>query len=450
MSYLKDFNWGTQEYKNSPILKTIPFKPTPEQITNIKFRCEGLRDGLGLVNIVPNVQKSMAYIDLVHRLGIRNMTVGIYPGEGGAMDKYIQKILKELNNNYPEITPLVLCLTMDKSIDWVLKCKEVNPRLEALLFIGTSPSRMIAEDWDIKFVLDEIKKAFTRARKEDLNIIGATEHTTQTPPQFLERILKTQVEAGQEKLKSFIIADTIGCGTPLSVYRLTNFVLKTLKDLKAKHVEVEFHGHNDLDNATANNLVAIAAGATYIHTVPRGYGERAGNTRLESVLLNLTRIADSNNIEHRWNLEYLDLLLRTYDKVLKIQSPQNGMMGLNAFRTGYGLHAAAMYKLSKKKDEAKREKKLKDVAAFQKMYATVYSAIDPESVGRNHEIVVGPHIGINGIQLAAKLLNIKINKKQAFEVKKLISYLNKPFTKEEFTDIIFTVENGSNGNSKIK
>lgn len=430
--FIKDFNWNFDKYKNIPIPTKINLQPTIEQAINVKFRCEALRDGLGLVKIIPSIDLSMNYVDLAYKFGIRYMTVGIFSGFNTKADKYIRTLLKKMYESYPDIIPMVLCLTTKKSIDWLIECKQINPNLEALLFMGSAPSRMIAEGWDKNFVLDSMKYAFKRVANEGINIVGATEHTTQTPPDYLKEILKVQVDAGGEALKSFIIADTIGVANPTGMYRLVSWLKKTFKDLQAPQIKIEYHGHDDLDNATANSMAAISAGAEFIHTVPRGYGERAGNTRLEAVALNLYEILDNTKHELPWNFKVLNDLLVAYDHVVKLPTPKNGIMGINSFKTGYGLHGAAMQKLKEKAREARKNHDTKKANQFEEMYQTVYCAVDPEAVGRKYEIVVGPSTGVRGIQLAAELEGYVISQEKAKQIYEVISEFDKPLTRHKF------------------
>lgn len=71
------------------------------------------------------------------------------------------------------------------------------------------------------------------------------------------------------------IADSAGALLPEGVSERVSAVVEALK------VPVGFHAHNNLTLATANSLVAIEAGATFIDGTCRGLGAGAGNTQIE-------------------------------------------------------------------------------------------------------------------------------------------------------------------------
>ena len=47
------------------------------------------------------------------------------------------------------------------------------------------------------------------------------------------------------------------------------------------------HTHNDAELAVANSLAAVAAGIRHVQATINGYGERAGNANMVSILANL-------------------------------------------------------------------------------------------------------------------------------------------------------------------
>lgn len=74
------------------------------------------------------------------------------------------------------------------------------------------------------------------------------------------------------------IADSAGAMLPRDVQARTAAVAQAIK------IPVGFHAHNNLTLATANSLVAIEAGATYIDGTLRGLGAGAGNAQIETLV----------------------------------------------------------------------------------------------------------------------------------------------------------------------
>ena len=77
------------------------------------------------------------------------------------------------------------------------------------------------------------------------------------------------------------VIDTTGCAIPAAIKYLVRLVQETTK------LPVEIHTHNDIGMAVANEMAAVEAGATVVHTCINGLGERTGNAALEEVVVAL-------------------------------------------------------------------------------------------------------------------------------------------------------------------
>jgi 2-isopropylmalate synthase len=231
-----------------------------------------------------------------------------------------------------------------------------------------------------------------------LTVIGATEHTTQTPPDFLEEIIKVQIKNGA---KSFCIADTIGIARPVGTFRVVTFVKKILKKIGSGETLVEWHGHRDIGQSTANVMAAISAGADRIHLVAWGIGERAGNSSMETFLINAFQIMQESGYPPRWDLTRLFDLLEVYAQITGNQIPYCGCLGRSAFSTSLGIHTAAMLKARKMVKKAEKIGNRHVAEKLKKMARTVYSSIDPYMVGRDYQIGIGPWSGESTVKLWA-------------------------------------------------
>ncbi len=428
-----DFNWNNDPHQLTPIPKYIPAEPSAKQLSEVEIVCEGLRDGIHGCKKHPSVSEMLDYIDLANQIGIREMTVGIYTGQG-KIDEKIKELLKLMRRNYPKISPTVLSLASEESIKWAKQCHKINPSLKTLVFIGTAPSRMIAEGWDKKTIIERLTTSVSNASKAGLFVVGATEHTTQTPPDFLKQIIKVQVRNGA---KTFCIADTIGISRPNGAYRIVKFVKKTLKEINKPDIPIEWHGHNDMNLAVQNTLSAISAGARRVHLVPWGIGERAGNTSLESFLIISAQILQNNGIVPPWKLTVLSKLLKTYAKITDNSIPNYGCMGRRAFNTSLGLHAAAMLKLNYMAQEAKQAGFKKLSEKLETMARKVYIAEDPVKFGRKVKIRISHWSGKHTLKLWAILKRIKkIDPKKIEKVLTRAKNLQRELTDKEIKEII--------------
>lgn len=103
-------------------------------------------------------------------------------------------------------------------------------------------------------------------------------NSTQTDIDFLLEISEKSMKSGARRIT---IYDTNGKSNPFEICQLIKQLKGTL------NLPLFFHGHNDLGMATANSLAAVDAGAEGLDVTVNGLGDRAGNTSLEQVVLNL-------------------------------------------------------------------------------------------------------------------------------------------------------------------
>jgi homocitrate synthase NifV len=143
------------------------------------------------------------------------------------------------------------------------------------LLMPVSPKR---KPYDRNGKIKHLLKALTFSLQYLPDVGVGFPHSTQTEIDFLLGIGLESVKRGAKRIT---IYDTNGSSDPFSIYDL----IKQLK--KGLRVPLFFHGHNDRGLATANSLAAVYAGADGLDVTINGLGDRAGNTSLEQVVLNL-------------------------------------------------------------------------------------------------------------------------------------------------------------------
>ena len=137
-------------------------------------------------------------------------------------------------------------------------------------------------------------------------------------------------------------------------------------------------GHNDRGLGTINALAATAI-ADRVHGCALGIGERVGNTSMDQLLINM----------QLWGLIDRDLSpLAEYVSLVSqhcgVPVPANyPALGEDAFRTGTGVHAAAVIKALRKGDRALAD--------------SVYSGVPASVLGREQRIEVGPMSGESNV-----------------------------------------------------
>ncbi len=88
-------------------------------------------------------------------------------------------------------------------------------------FIGSSPIRQYAEDWDLDRMLRLTEDAVSLAVREGLPVMYVTEDTTRAHPDHIRRMYTTAIRAGAGRV---CVCDTVGHATPDGVRNLVRFV----------------------------------------------------------------------------------------------------------------------------------------------------------------------------------------------------------------------------------
>lgn len=445
-----DFNWNSEESKLSfvpPPLKKLPAEPSATQLANIHLVDEALRDGLHGIPYHPPVNEIIKYIDIANKLGIKDMTIGICTNNS-ALNQKTTKLLKKMQDEYPQISPTILSLANEESINQAAKWAQVNPKLKVIIFMGSAPSRLLAENWDKKFILKKLAKAVKQAvQKHHIYVIGATEHTTQTPPSFLKEIIKVQVGNGA---KTFCIADTIGIARPKGAYRLVKFVKKILNQDGHHQVLVDWHGHDDIGQAIPSTLAAVSAGVDRVHLVPWGIGERSGNTSLERFIVFASQVISEAKIPLPWNTVFLSKLLKIYAHLTQNNIPTYGCLAKRSNYTTLGIHSAAIAKLNELSILAQKQEEDEIAKRLKTMLKTLYTAVNHSFFGRKQfKIGINHWSGIHTVNLWAKnkgffqITDIKIKKTLAKARK-----LERELTDEEILAIFKKEDVASQENKK--
>ena len=141
-----------------------------------------------------------------------------------------------------------------------------------------------------------------------------------------------------------VLCDTNGGTMP---HEIETIVGEVVKQIPGNHVGI--HAHNDTDQAVANSLAAVRAGARQIQGTLNGLGERCGNANLCSLIptLRLKReFSDAFDIAVSPDkMATLIKVSRTLDDMLNRAPNRHApYVGESAFVTKTGIHASAVLK----------------------------------------------------------------------------------------------------------
>ncbi len=333
---------------------------------------ETLRDGLQSPSVKnPTLAEKVRAIELMNELGIEYVNLGLPSASARAFGEALE-LCREIAARRLQIRPVCAGRTLVSDVAAIVEVSQrAGMAIEASLFIGSSPIRAAAEDWDIGLLRERTKSAVDAARAADLPVTFVTEDTTRALPETLRELFLLAVERGATRV---CLCDTVGFATPEGVAAVTRFT----RQVVGTRIGIDWHGHNDRGLAVANALSAAKSGADRLHATALGVGERVGNPAMEQLLLNLALSHAPRSLAHV--SEYCAHFSRALDVEITDNLP---LIGKNAFRTATGVHASAILKA-----EAK-DRWLGD---------HVYSLLSAASIGQSATVGIGPMSGASNVQ----------------------------------------------------
>jgi 2-isopropylmalate synthase len=338
---------------------------------------ETLRDGLQNPSVTdPPVEQKLELLHIMVELGIHAADIGL-PGAGPRAYEAVLALAREIADGDLPISANCAARTVQADIEPIARVSQATGlRMEVGAFIGSSPIRQYAEGWDLDRILDSTRDAIGFAVGEGIDVMYVTEDTTRSRPEALRALYTAAIEAGAARI---CLADTVGHATPDGVRQLVRFAKEIVADTGAP-VKIDWHGHRDRGLGLANALVAIEEGVDRVHATALGIGERVGNTEMDLLLVNCKLLG-----LHDRDLTRLPDYCRLAAEMCGLEVPHNyPVMGADAFRTGTGVHAAAIIKAMQKGDPW-----LEDC---------VYSGVPASVVGCRQRIEISPVSGLSNVK----------------------------------------------------
>lgn len=342
----------------------------------VELNDETLRDGLQSPSVTtPSIEDKLKILHLMVELGIESANIGL-PGAGPHVVADVERLAREVVDHQLPLKLNCAARTLEADIRPVIEISQrVGIPIEIACFLGSSPIRQYAEGWDMERLLRLTETAVKLGVDAGLPVMYVTEDTTRARKDDVRQLYSCAVRAGAKRV---VIADTVGHATPNGVTHLTRFI-RELVDSIAEGVQVDWHGHRDRGLSIINCLAAAAAGADRLHATALGVGERVGNAPMDLLLVNLELLGWSRRDLSKLP-EYCELVSRT----IGVPLPENyPVLGRDAFRTGTGVHAAAIIKARIKGDDWLADR--------------IYSGVPAGLVGRRQEIEVGPMSGESNV-----------------------------------------------------
>ncbi|WP_306592090.1 LeuA family protein [Geothrix sp. 21YS21S-4] len=345
--------------------------PLPGDARIPQLNDETLRDGLQSPSVRdPDIAAKRDLVHRLARLGVDALDLGM-PGAGPKVLAAVRALMVEIRDHRLRLHPNVAVRTVEADLAQVAEIQQrAGLPVEAGVFLGSSPIRMDVEGWDLDFLVDAARQAVAFCRRHEVAVMMVTEDTTRARPDVLRAVYGAALDEGAQSL---CLSDTCGHATPDGVRRLVRFVKEEV--VKDRSVRLDWHGHNDRGLGVANAIAAFEAGADRLHGSILGIGERCGNVALDQLMINLHLMGHPKG-----DLSGLPALAARVAELCGVEIPANyPVLGRDAFRTGTGVHAAAIAKALHRGDVGLAD--------------AVYSGVPAALVGRRQEIEIGPMAG---------------------------------------------------------
>ncbi len=349
----------------------------PGELARAEILDETLRDGLQSPSAIdPPIEVKIELLRLLDSLGVAQADVGL-PGAGRRQREDVTRLARVKAEEKLDIRLNVACRTVVSDIAPAADVVQATGvPLEVYTFIGSSPIRQYAEEWDLDFIVQQSTEAIRFSVSQGLATTYVTEDTTRSRPDALRTLFRAAIDAGARRL---CLCDTVGHATPDGARALVRFA----REIAGPDVGLDWHGHNDRGLALANALAAGAAGATRLHGCAAGIGERVGNTASDQLLVNLKVLGHPAYGPRDMTalVRFVELAARVTGHTLPVNYP---VAGQDAFRTATGVHAAAIIKAQRKGDRWLADR--------------VYSGVPAGEFGKEQQIEIGPMSGLSNVK----------------------------------------------------
>jgi 2-isopropylmalate synthase len=191
-------------------------------------------------------------------------------------------------------------------------------------------------------------------------------------PAYALEVVRAAAEAGADVVA---LCDTNGGMLPSEIGDVVAVVAA------ATGARLGIHCHDDAACAVANTLTAVGAGVTHVQGTANGYGERAGNANLFSVVAGL-QLKQGRTVLPDGCLPEMSRVAHAISEVTNVTpSTHQPYVGFSAFAHKAGLHASAV-----------------------KVDPMLYQHVDPALVGNDMRVLVSDMAGRASVEIKGRQL----------------------------------------------
>ncbi len=272
-----------------------------------------------------------------------------------------------------------------------------DPGLGVLLDAEADAICFVAKSWDyhVRVALEttneenlaSIRDSVSAAKQKGREVLIDCEHFFDGYKANRDYALACAKTAYESGARWVVLCDTNGGTLP---HEIEAIVRDVTQHVPGDHLGI--HAHNDTEQAVANSLAAVRAGARQIQGTLNGVGERCGNANLVSIIPTLKlkpefaekfEIAISDD-----KLKSLAQASHTLDEMLNRAPNRHApYVGESAFATKAGIHASAI---------------LKEPAT--------YEHVAPERVGNQRKVLVSDQAGRSNVLAELERIGLTVDK----------------------------------------
>ena len=195
-------------------------------------------------------------------------------------------------------------------------------------------------------------------------------------PDYGVRVLDAAAEAGADV---GVLCDPNGGMLPMGVHDVVS-------DVKRRAgIRLGIHTQDDTGCAVANTLAAVDAGATHVQGTANGYGERAGNANIFSVIGGLVTKMGLDVLPDGCLAEMVRVSHAIAELANLAPDSHAPYVGSSSFAHKAGLHASAI-----------------------KVDPELYNHLDPKVVGNDQRILVTEMAGRASVELKSQELGVDV------------------------------------------
>ena len=339
-----------------------------------------LRDGTQRENLSLSVEDKLRICQRLDDLGIHYIEGG-WPGSNPKDTEFFERA-RDLELNNAVISAFGSTRRKETPV-------AEDAQVAALLETGAKALCVFGKTWDIHVTetlnttLEEnlamVVDTVRYLKEQGRTVFFDAEHFFDGYANNAGYAIEVCQAAAKAGADAVVLCDTNGGTMPHEVLRAVSAVALIVE------CPLGIHAHNDSGCADANSLLAVDAGCVHVQGTANGYGERAGNANLMTIIPSLVLKMDDECISR----EQLKLITEVSHFIAETANispePHQPYVGASAFAHKGGIHASAAARLPE-----------------------AYEHVDPAAVGNLARVVVSEMAGRASLTMKAKEMGIDL------------------------------------------